>query len=755
MKVRGLAALVLLLTSSCDSGPGQPRYVGTGACVTCHEDQTRDWLGSHHDLAMQEATPETVLGDFGDATFDYAGITTTFFQRDGAFWVRTDGPTGALEEFPVRYTFGVTPLQQYLLELPGGRFQALTIAWDSRAEDDGGQRWYHLFPDEDILAGDELHWTARSHNWNRACAVCHSTDLRKGFDPASGSYATTWSDIDVGCEACHGPGSSHMAWADREDEYVPDSTGLVALRNPVAWAFDDTSRIARPTSAPDRTQIETCAPCHSRRTQLVEGHVAGRPLLDGYLPALLQDRLYYDDGQIDDEVYVYGSFVQSRMYQRGVTCSDCHDPHSLRLKAEGNTLCLQCHIPTAYDTTDHHGHGNDSEGAACVACHMPDRRYMGVDDRRDHSMRVPRPDLTVSIGTPNACNDCHSDRSAAWAQRSLEDRGVDTPPPHFATVLHGARRRGPDAERALVSLAHQDTLPAIVQATAISELQEYPSRPTLQVLLRTLDSPDPSVRVAALRTLEMASPEQRFQLAEHRLRDSSLSVRSEAGRVLAGTPRELMTAAQAASLDSAVAAYLTIQALDADHPVSHVNRGLVLSARSRHEEAEAAYRNAIALEPSWIPAYANLADLYRRLQREADAEQLLRDGIATVESPAPLHHSLGLSLVRQGRKDEAVEQLRLAALLAPDAPRFAYVYAVALQDVDRPEDAAAVLEVALRSHPNDPDLVFTMATMALSEGNWSVAERWGRHLKVLEPFRERADVLLADIQARRSAGGRR
>ncbi len=188
-------------------------YVASHACVECHPAEVQSWLGSHHDRAMEEVSEATVLGDFDGATFELAGVTSTFSRREGKYFVRTDGPDGALHDYEIAYTFGVEPLQQYLVAFPGGRYQALGIAWDSRPREQGGQRWIHLYPEDPPRPGSPLHWTGIDQTWNHMCAECHSTNLRKGYRADGARYETTWSEIDVACEACHGPGSEHVAWA--------------------------------------------------------------------------------------------------------------------------------------------------------------------------------------------------------------------------------------------------------------------------------------------------------------------------------------------------------------------------------------------------------------------------------------------------------------------------------------------------------------------------------------------------------------
>jgi len=331
------------------------QYVGRTICAECHPQQNTQWAGSHHDLAMQPANAETVLGDFDNATLTQYGVTSSFFRKENRFIVRTEGGDGELHDYEIKYTFGVDPLQQYLIEFPGGRLQALSIAWDARPEAQGGQRWFHLHPDEKIAHDDELHWSKPSQNWNSMCAECHSTNLQKNYNPAQKRFDTGWSEIDVSCEACHGAGADHLAWARKEPgwERLESNMGLALLldeRKNVSWVVNpETGKVIRSKPRSGEKEIEMCARCHARRSPISGVYVHGERLADHYRPRLLDEGLYFADGQIDDEVYVYGSFLQSKMYQVGVTCSDCHDPHRAVLKTPGNSVCLQCHQADRYD----------------------------------------------------------------------------------------------------------------------------------------------------------------------------------------------------------------------------------------------------------------------------------------------------------------------------------------------------------------------------------------------------------------------
>ncbi|NEX22719.1 tetratricopeptide repeat protein [Thiorhodococcus mannitoliphagus] len=737
------AMLAILLTAApaLASAP-QPTYVGSQVCGECHQVELERWRGSYHDLAMTEATEETVLGDFDGVEFTAHGVTSRFFRKDGDFMVRTDGPDGELHDYPVPYTFGWWPLQQYLIPLPGGRLQSLGIAWDSRAKDAGGQRWFHLYPDEPLDHRHDLHWTSRDQNWNYQCAECHSTHLKKGYDLATDSFSTTWSEIDVACEACHGPASGHLEQArlaaaggvahwDKRKGLVVD----LADRDGGHWIIDaETQLPRRSVSRKTHTQINICARCHSRRGQISEHYVYGRPLGDTHRLALLDEGLYYPDGQIQGEVYVHGSFIQSRMFAQGVTCTDCHDPHSLKLKAERDQVCAQCHLSARYATQAHHHHDEGSAGASCTACHMPQRAYMVIDERADHSLRIPRPDLTIATDSPNACNGCHADKSAEWALEAYEGWYGKTAPdrPHYGQALHAGRVGATEASHRLIALAGDEAQPAIARATALDLLHQYPDPTHMLTFRRLLQDRDPLVRAAAVRYLDTANPPTLMELGFPLLADPILAVRTEAARTLAPLAAMPLPDGEKVRLDAALEAYRASQLVNAERAESHLNIGLVEAAANRPEAAEKAYRTAIRLDPKFGPAYVNLADLFRTLGRDQDGETLLQQGLAVIPQDASLYYALGLLQIRAKALPQAVGSLTRAAALDPDNPRYSYVQALALQGAGDLPKALAILDQALERHPTDRDILFALVTFNQQSGNLEAARDYAARLKALK-----------------------
>jgi predicted CXXCH cytochrome family protein len=721
---------------------GNGGYVGAQACVSCHATQADQWRASHHARAMLDATPASVLGNFDAAQFPKDGVPTTFSRAGGRFAVRTEGPDGQPHDYDVAYTFGIDPLQQYLIRLPGGRLQAFGIAWDTRPRDQGGQRWFDLYPGQRLHAGDRLHWTGRDQTWNYQCAACHSTNLRKGFDLATNTYATTYTDVNVACEACHGPGADHVAWATAPRApgapvSPDDRMGLANWLRPSDaghWEMNAQTGIARRTAPLVSTELDTCASCHARRKPLVAAPAPGAPFLDTALPALLDQGLYFADGQIDGEVFEYGSFIQSAMHRAGVTCSDCHEPHGLKLRAEGNAVCAQCHMPARFDTASHHHHNANGPGGQCTSCHMPTRTYMIVHDRHDHALRVPRPDLAAAVGAPDACTRCHTEHSPAWAAKAIASwyPGGRQTTPHFATALQAGRTDAADADRLLDALIRDIRQPPIARATALSLLRNQARPVAPATLLQAATDDSALVRSAAPRALPAMPAPAMVQATAPLLDDRLRAVRVEAARALAGAAAQL-TAPQRTSLATATQELLAAELTDADRPESHLNIGLLQLRAGQPAAAEDAYRTALRLDPHFVPALVNWADLDRMHGQNPAAEEKLRQAVATEPDNADGWHALGLALVRQRAVPDAVAALRRAHELAPENARYAYVYAVALNGTGAAPQALAVLEQAQRRHPGDRDLLRAAIAIARDSGDMPTALRQARILAVLEP----------------------
>jgi len=672
-------------------------FVGRDSCAQCHATQAQQWHGSDHDRAMEIASAESVLGDFNDTSFERLGVTTRFFRQGGKYFVHTEGPDGEYNDFEIKYTFGVRPLQQYMVEFPDGRVQVLRVSWDTRKNE-----WFYVtppdVPDERIEPGDPLHWTGIGQNWNTMCAECHSTDLHKNFDIETNTYHTTYKEIDVSCETCHGPASLHVELAESN-----------------SWFWDRHRGYGLPElkGADTKTQLETCAPCHSRRAAIHADYRAGDNFLDYYNPALLDPGLYHPDGQILDEVYVYGSFLQSKMYHEGVKCTDCHNPHSLELKFEGNRLCAQCHQPGKYDSPTHHHH-TDPAATQCVNCHMPSQTYMVVDDRRDHSLRIPRPDLSEQLGSPNACNNCHvkPKESPAWAAAAVREWYGEKRPddPHYGVAFDAARRSDPEGLELLAKLLGRRKTPDIVRATAVELLANYRAPEVEKLARQQLDHSSPLVRAAALRVLPHSSVASLAMQVADKLKDPVRLVRLAAAQRLVGQAAQLLGAPYRALLEEAVAEFRQAQQIMLERAGTHLNLAALEQALGNTAAVEQSLETAIKLEPYLSGVRDQLATLKSqaggdadeiRALREQEIELLARDSKLLDTSAAPRYRR-GMLLYLLQRYDEARAEFVEATTLEPNSYESWMALALICEKQQRWQQAVDALKKMNELRPNDP-----------------------------------------------------
>ncbi|MEM9395765.1 MAG: multiheme c-type cytochrome [Pseudomonadota bacterium] len=571
-------------------------YIGSQSCVGCHTDAAQDWESSHHAGAWTEATSGNISADFDGTEFELRGLKARFRIEDNErHYVEVTEPDGSVRDYPVHSVIGVEPLQQYILETEPGRLQSFDVVWDTEK---GG--WFHLYPASDLSPSDGLHWSGAYKNWNARCAACHATGFEKNFDIRTNSYASSQVEFGVGCEACHGPGSTHVAWAET------GARSIAPANHGFSMDFSDR----------DAT-IELCASCHSRREAHLDGNpVPGTPYNDAYNLSLLREGLYHADGQILDEVFVYGSFLQSKMFAKGVGCLDCHQPHSATRIVEGNAVCSQCHSPAGnpdypsltlaeYDSPAHHFHPMGSEGAQCKNCHMVEQVYMGNDWRADHSFRIPRPDLTAQTGAPDACTTCHVDRASDWAAAQIEAWHPDSSHrgAHYGTVLAFAREDAVAASEDLIALARDTSLPGIVRATALSLLERAGSFTAADDVAPLLADPDPLVRAAATRPQRAANIEVRVERLFPLLGDEVRNVRIEAARSLLDTPASYFPQTAIPQYQSAMQDWRQAISTRLDFPETHLQlAGIAMTGRD-FQSAIQAFRQAVELDPQRVDAW--------------------------------------------------------------------------------------------------------------------------------------------------------
>lgn len=737
-------------------------FVGRQSCVECHQEQASLFHGSHHDMAMAIADESTVLADFNDQTLTKFGITSRMYRDGEKFMVRTEGPDGQLHDYQVKYTFGIEPLQQFMVEIEAppesvadenaiGRVQVLRLSWDTHKK-----TWFYLSPpdvSDKLEPDDPLHWTGVTQNWNVSCAECHSTNLQKKFDVQSNRFATTFTDIDVSCESCHGPGSLHQE---------------VVANKGIFWDRNHGTGLPNLKTESNLPQVETCAPCHSRRTTVVEGFTAGCRFDEFYAVQTIQEPIYHADGQIRDEDYVYGSFLQSKMYHKGIRCTDCHDPHSTRLKYEGNQVCTSCHQHSAgkYDSISHHFHQPGTEGALCINCHMPRTTYMEVDPRHDHSFRVPRPDLSVSTGTPNACTACHVDDSKLAAnenRRTLKqyldwiiaaetgDEAVEEELKRVDQQMLDAVKKWYPAESSLPKtqyyedlavglssqsnvlnrLARDATAPSIIRSSAI--LATGNDVDSFENALEMVEDSDTQLKVAAIRRLtgflsifsERAPEASRIVLPL--LSNQSKQVRLEAVTFAMSMPPDLRnqvaSASQRTAYQEGLKEYEDFLRLNQDRAGGQMMLGSFFEQTQRIDRARGAYERAIEMNGAMAGPRSRLAGLIEQqaaakesagLDRQAVAQRaatlrkeehelLKRDLKLSEDIPENhiLHYRFAMSCLLQRDYSLAKEHLLECLKQLPDDENYLYAAAAVFGQTDDKNQAKIFVNRLLKLDPNN------------------------------------------------------
>jgi predicted CXXCH cytochrome family protein len=713
-------------------GPRAPSHVSTETCAACHKPEHKAWQKSHHSWALRHATSEHVLADFNNTEFTNNGVRSTFYRRDGKFYIKTNGSDGKQREFQIRYAVGVTPLQQYLVELEGGKLQALDVAWDTKAK-----RWFHLYPKQDTSASSGMHWTGAYKNWNARCADCHQTNFKKNYSPTQKQYSSTWSELTIGCEACHGAGEAHLAW-----------TKLPKTFNAAAWRGVNTKGlVTKKQTTPKANELATCSKCHSRRGQF--GSDSPPPtddLHDHYRLSLLREGLYHADGQINDEVYVLGSFLQSKMHAKGVTCSNCHEPHSGQLIANGNAVCTQCHNPAGrdgfpslpkkvYDSKEHHHHDIGTPGAACVSCHMPDKKYMVVDPRRDHSFRIPRPDLSVKINTPNACASCHADKSNEWAAAAVKQwypNGRHAQP-HIAEQVHAHRTR-PSAETTAALLKHaaDSSQPAILRASALAELRGRIGTNGINVVKPLLEDKSPLVRAEAVRALQGAPSTVRARYLIPMMSDSKQVVRQAAVQATLNLKFKAGRTAQVA-IAKARGEFQKTFAATSDFPETQMRIAGVAMTLRNLRAAERALLEAVRMDTKLVQAWITRGRIASALRQPKNAISILRQGADANPKSAPIHQALGRAYARERKFEAAISSFTTARSLKNRSPELTVDLARAFLGAGRPKATVNELIDIVGTNLETPPVLELLAVSLAQTGDLKRASEVAQRLTQVYP----------------------
>ncbi len=690
---------------------GKNEFVGDQSCKSCHAKQYDDWLRSDHFMAMQPPNDSTVKGNFNNVSFTADGVTSRFFKKDEKFFINTQGDDGHNYDYEVKYTFGFTPLQQYLVEFPGGKMQVPRVSWDTKQK-----KWFHQYAGQKINSHDWFHWTGNSQNWNTMCASCHSTNLQKNYSIDSDSYHTTYSVINVSCESCHGAGKLHVDFVNSDDykngKKIP---GFYLNKN-----------------SEQLPQVNTCAPCHARKTDISATLTQSKEIMDNYIPEIPSNEHFHADGQVNDEDYIYTSFLESKMFHRGVKCSNCHNPHSGKILFASNQLCLQCHAKK-YDDPSHTFHPVGIAASECKSCHMPGKIYMGVDLRHDHSFRVPRPDLSVKYGTPNACNSCHNKKTSQWATDAIVKWYGPERKYHFADDLIPGSKIDENSEAHLVKLLGDTTVPNIVKATAAYYLGSIPTQNSFSGLLQLLSNGDAQIRYRALRSLSNFPVGNWRENVGPLLSDKVRAVRIAAADLYITIPEKAIPSQYSQAFAAARNELQNYLIYQADFSVGNVMIADHYLRVNDFSNAERFYVRALKKDSLMNYARLNLSTAYNAQAKNDKALEVLETAAEIDPTNDRIYYNMALLYNEMNDKKNAERSFAKAVALKTTNPRVYYNYGLLLNEIKKFKEAETVLQKGISIDPSSVEMYYALCFVYIQSNETIKAKEAAIKLKQLDP----------------------
>jgi tetratricopeptide (TPR) repeat protein len=692
---------------------GHNAFVGDQSCKRCHAKEYNEWRQSHHFMAMQPANDSTVEGNFNNATFTADGVSSRFFKNQGKFYINTQGDDGRNHDYEVKFTFGFTPLQQYLVEFPGGRMQVPRVSWDAKQK-----KWFHQYAGQKIPSHDWLHWTGNGQNWNTMCASCHSTNLQKNYDIDADTYNTTYSVINVSCETCHGPGKMH-------NDFLNSADYKNGKRIPRSYLQLD-------SNAGQLAQVNTCMPCHARKADISASPSPSEEIMDNYIPEVPTTEHYFADGQVKDEDYIYTSFLQSKMFRQGVKCSNCHNPHSGKILFAANQLCLQCHAKS-YDSPSHTFHPVGIAASDCKSCHMPDRIYMGNNTRYDHIFRAPRPDLSVKYGTPNACTSCHKDKTNQWAADAVVKWYGPVRKYHFAEDLIPGSKLDQNSEVHLIKLLGDTSVPDIIKATAANYLGSIRTQNSLQAILKCLRDNNAQTRYRALRSLANFPAGSWTAVVGPLLSDKARAVRIAAADLYITLPAHEIPEQFGPAFSAARTELQSYTMYQADFAVGNLMIADFYLRQQDYHNAERFYLRGLKKDSMMNYARLNLSTVYNLEGKNEQALEVLQTAARIDPKNDRIYYNMALLYNEMNDKPGAEKSFAKAVELKTNNPRVYFNYGLLLNENKKFKESETVLQKGIAIDPSNPDLYYALTFVYLQSNDIVRARQAGIKLKQLDP----------------------
>jgi tetratricopeptide (TPR) repeat protein len=693
-----------------DGDSNSAGYSGSKSCRECHEKFYRLWATSHHGLAMQPFTAELfrtgLAAQAGKMAIGNAEYRVEFDGKRG--WIREHGPEGD-REYPMVHAMGGKNVYYFLTPMDRGRLQVLPLAYDVHKKSwfdmaASGIRHFH------DIEEDPVRWKDREYTFNTSCYGCHVSQFERNYDLETDAYNSIWYEPGINCEACHGSAVEHVRVCREAAEGKPPEDLKIDVILPPEYS----SKIAS----------GACSVCHAKASPLTASYRPGDDFFDHFDLSAFEQPDYYPDGRDLGENYTYTLWLMSPCAKSGqLDCMHCHTSSGRFRFADGpkNNACMPCHADKVEDAAGHSHHLEGNAGSLCISCHMPMTEFARMR-RSDHSMLPPTPSTTIAYNSPNACNICHADKDAAWADglvRKWRKRDYQAPVLHRASLIDAARRRDWQKLPAMLEYLEHDGHEAVFAASLIRLLRPCNDDRKWPFLIRAIKDPSPLVRASASESLGDRIDPETLKALIAAVRDESRLVRIRAASAMAAIPRELLDAGTAAAFDKAAGEFKETLNARPDHWSSHYNMGSFYFSQRDYRQAASFYETAIRLQPQVLLPYVNVSFAYNALGLNEKAEQSLRRACEIEPESLEANLNLGLLLGEMGRFEDAGSYLKKAAELNPESAVAAYNLGVIHAQSGQIDFAIEYLRRACGLQPENPQYGYSLAFYLEQSGNVS------------------------------------
>jgi tetratricopeptide (TPR) repeat protein len=734
-------AVVSFAANSVGTAPATqaPPYAGSQSCRECHTAFYQLWSTSHHGLAMQPYSLGFARTNLtAQASFLQIGRSSYRAEIGGTNgFVLEQGTDPKVERrYSIEHVLGGKNVFYFLTPLEGGRLQTLPVAYDVRKK-----QWFDTalsamrhFPGQQV--GDvPLHWKEWPYTFNTACYNCHVSQLSKNYDPATDRYQTTWKEAGINCETCHGPC----------DDHVRAMRALPPGKEPTDY------RLIRTKTFTSRQHNDACASCHSKASPITEGYRTPERFFDHFDLVTLENPDYYPDGRDLGENYTQTSWLLNPCSRKGplhcVTCHTSSGRYRFAKTEEADKACLPCHSAKVKDREGHTHHKGNGPGSHCVDCHMPTTEFARMR-RTDHSMLPPTPAATLKFKSPNACNECHKDKDAAWADRLVREwhrKDYQEPVLRRAALIDAARKADWTRLDDMLAYVSSSDRNEVFVASLLRLMRNAYDRRLWPALAKAAEDRSPLVRAAAAEALGGVGTAEALQTLATLTSDESRLVRVRAASSLAERPELQSRGASADPIKKATDEFLAALLARPDSWDAHYNLGNYHLAHGDTARALQEYDSALKKEPHAVLALVNASIAHARQGQTAEAEAKLQSALQVETNNAAAHFNLGLLKAEQDDLPAAAQHLRTALRLDPQLAAAAYNLGV-LTAREKPEEALTWCRRAAELRPDEPKYAYTLAFFEREHGLLKDAARTLEALIERHPGYFDAYLLLGEVR---------